>query len=126
MSINSILAEYKDAINADVREITKRVAKDTAKKVKAAAPKQTGAYKRSISSRDLDKSANRSKSVVYSKDPHYRLTHLLEFGHAVVGKGGRTPAAGKKTFVEARPHWSEADRKAIADFEKQLKEAITK
>lgn len=129
-SINSILAEYRDAVNADVEAITKKVARDAAKNVKANIAGQgikgTGAYKKSIKARDTVKAGNKAKSVVYAQDPHYRLTHLLEFGHAVVLKGGRTPAAGKKTFVEARPHWAEADRKAIAEFEKQLKEAIAK
>lgn len=117
-AINGILAEYKDAINADVEQATRQVSKEAARQVKAnitsAGIKGTGAYKNSIRSRMEDKVVNRSKAVVYADDPHYRLTHLLEHGHATVN-GGRT---------KAYPHWSEAEQKAIRDFEKQLREAI--
>lgn len=129
-SINAILAEYKDAVNTDVQALTKKVSREAAKNVKAnistAGIRGSGAYKKSIKAKDTEKSATKSSAVIYAQKPYYRLTHLLEFGHAVVLKGGRTPAAGKKTFVDARPHWAEAERKAIAEFEKQLKEAITK
>lgn len=113
-TINSILAEYKDVINADVATATKQVAREAVRNVQAKAPARTGAYKSSISSRVEEKGGNYAKSVVYAKDPHYRLTHLLEFGHAKVN-GGRT---------KAFPHWAEAEQTAINDFEKKLREAI--
>lgn len=113
-TINSILAEYKDVINADVVTATKQVAREAVRNVQAKAPTRTGAYKSSISSRVEEKGGNYAKSVVYAKDPHYRLTHLLEFGHAKVN-GGRT---------KAFPHWAQAEQTAINDFEKKLREAI--
>ena len=113
-TINSILAEYKDVINADVATATKQVAREAVRNVKAKAPTRTGVYKSSISSRVEEKGGNYAKSVVYAKDPHYRLTHLLEFGHAKVN-GGRT---------RAFPHWAQAEQTAINDFEKKLREAI--
>ena len=113
-AVNAILADYKDTINADVQAITKSVAKDTVKKVQAAAPVRTGAYKKSIKSKVTEKGVNRATSVVYAAAPRYRLTHLLEYGHAKVN-GGR---------VQARPHWSQAEQDAISEFERKLKEAI--
>lgn len=113
-TINSILAEYKDVINADVATATKQVAREAVRNVQAKAPTRTGAYKSSISSRVEEKGGNYVKSVVYAKDPHYRLTHLLEHGHAKLN-GGRT---------RAFPHWAEAEQTAINDFEKKLREAI--
>ena len=113
-TINSILAEYKDVINADVATATKQVAREAVRNVQAKAPTRTGAYKSSIRSRVEEKGGNYAKSVVYAEDPHYRLTHLLEHGHAKVN-GGRT---------RAFPHWAEAEQTAINDFEKKLREAI--
>lgn len=119
-AVNSILQNYKDAINADVQAVTKQVSKEAAKNVQrnidAAGIKGKGAYKESIKSRLTEKGATYSKSVIYAEKPHYRLTHLLEFGHAKVN-GGRT---------RAFPHWEKAEQKAIRDFEKALTEAITK
>jgi len=117
-TVNNILADFKDAVNADVEQVTRQVSKEAVRNVKAnidtAGIKGTGAYKNSIKSRVTEKSVNRSSSVIYAEAPHYRLTHLLEHGHAKVN-GGRT---------NAFPHWSEAERKAITDFEKRLREAI--
>lgn len=113
-AVNAILAEYKDAIDADVAYVTKQVAKSTAENVRKNAPVRTGAYKKSIAVRPIEKRDDRAKSVVYAKDPHYRLTHLLEFGHAKVN-GGRT---------NAFPHWSQAERQAIREYEDKLREAI--
>ena len=118
-AINSILAEYKGLVDEDVEQVTKAVGKHTVQNVKAnissAGIKGTGDYKKSISVRNSkDNARNLRKSVVYATAPHYRLTHLLEYGHATVN-GGRTRAFS---------HWAEADRQAIAEFETRLKEAI--
>ena len=113
-AVNSILAEYKDVIDADVQAATKEVAKEAVKNVKANAPVRTGKYRSSIKTKQTEKGVNRATSVVYADAPSYRLTHLLEFGHAKVN-GGRT---------KAQPHWSKAEQDAIREFERKLKEAI--
>lgn len=113
-SVNAILAEYRDAVNADVAYVTKQVAKEAAENVKRGAPVRSGSYKKSIAVRVLEKSENRAKSVVYAKPPKHRLAHLLEFGHAKVN-GGRT---------NAFPHWTQAEQQAVRDYEKRLREAI--
>lgn len=126
-AINAVLRQYKGLVDADVEAVTKEVGRRAVQNVKAnigAAHINGTAYRNSISVRNSRDGANLRKAVIYSKAPHYRLTHLLEFGHAVVLAGGRTPGPGKMTRTKARPHWSAAEREAIAEFETRLKEAI--
>jgi hypothetical protein len=54
------------------------------------------------------------KRIVHVKAPHYRLAHLLEYGHAKVG-GGR---------VEGRPHIRPAEEMVIREFMAEVEEAI--
>lgn len=113
-AVNDILAQYKDVIDADVATVTKQVARQAAKDVQAKAPTKSGAYKKSIKAKVLEKEVNKASSVIYAEAPQYRLTHLLEFGHAKVN-GGRTAAF---------PHWEPAEQQAIRDYERKLREAI--
>ena len=119
-AINKTLAEYAGLVDADVEEVVEKIGKEAAKKVKANIQSSgiggTGAYLKSISSKKLKQDGHRFARIAYSKKPHYRLTHLLEFGHAKVN-GGRT---------RAFPHWNAAAREARADFEKALKEKLKK
>lgn len=119
-AVNSILTEYREAIDKDVQAITKDISKQAAKNVQrnidAAGIKGTGAYKKSIKAKQTLRTVNKASSTIYAEKPYWRLTHLLEFGHAKVN-GGRT---------RAFPHWEKAEQQAIRDFEKALTEAITK
>lgn len=119
VEIVRIMTDYKGAIDVDVQKIAERVGKETAKKVRDNASSAgfggTGKYVRSItSSTAKGHGAGYSGRVVYAKAPGYRLTHLLEHGHATVN-GGRT---------RAFPHWESAEREGVAEFEKELREAI--
>lgn len=118
LAVNEALAEFKDAIDYDVWYVTEKVAeraKENVKRnIKTSGIKGTGEYRNSIAVRDLKTKQLLKKKVIYAKDPHYRLTHLLEFGHAKVN-GGRTTAFS---------HWEPAEREAIDDFVKELREAI--
>lgn len=117
--IVKILTEYAGAVNVDVQKISERVGKETAKKVRENARSAgfggSGDYVKSITSTKTKYTkATYHGRIIYAKDPHYRLTHLLEHGHATVN-GGRT---------RAFPHWEEAEIQGVEQFEKELKEAI--
>lgn len=114
--INAILSEYQDAIDADIAAITKQVAREAVQNVRANAPVRTGEYRKSIGAKVQADGVHKSSGVIYAKAPHYRLTHLLEHGHAKLN-GGRT---------QAFPHWTQAEQKAVGEIEKRIKEAIQK
>lgn len=77
---------------------------------------QTGTYRKSWKhKRDgTIRGKWRMSRVVYSKNPDYRLTHLLEFGHAKVS-GGR---------VKALPHIRQAEENASARLFDKLTDRI--
>ncbi|MEE1249161.1 MAG: HK97 gp10 family phage protein [Lachnospiraceae bacterium] len=99
--------EYVELTTEEVKSICKEVADDCKKKIEDEAPVDTGRYKRSWNVTETEKKRMGVTYTVHSKT-QYRLTHLLEFGHAKRG-GGRT---------KAQPHISKGEDLAI----KELKE----
>ena len=117
-AIIDILQDYVGQVRADTNIASVKVAERAVQIVRAKAPRRkgrkSGAYARSWS---VDKSTSASGYVtatVYSKAPHYRLTHLLENGHAKVNGG----------WVKGREHIRPAEQQAIKEFEAAVKEAI--
>lgn len=107
--ITRMLDDYLLTVSDDVEESVKAAAEHTAMRLRNTSPERSGAYAKSWSAK---RSPKRARSVynisyvVYNKK-HYRLTHLLEKGHAKVN-GGR---------VAAIPHISVAEQEA-AEFVK--------
>lgn len=114
-AVNDIMAEYAGLVTETLEEAVDITAKETVKELKATSPKASGAYAKAWAQKKVPQSGSSSYGrVAYVKAPHYRLTHLLEYGHAKVN-GGR---------VAARPHIAEAEQKAIANFEARLREGL--
>lgn len=117
-AVNAILAEYKDVVDADLEYATNKVAEQAAKNVISninSAGIKGKKYRKSIKTRSLSEGIRGKYSrLVYANPPHYRLTHLLEYGHAT-RNGGRT---------RAFPHWADAEQKAIRDFEALLRKEL--
>lgn len=107
------LIEYKDLVADDVKSIVKKVGNDTKNEIKNNAPKRTGAYKKSWSVKTTKENSNALTVTVHSKN-RYRLTHLLEKGHAKRG-GGRTKAI---------PHIGPAEEKAIKELYDEISRKI--
>lgn len=117
-AINDVLRDYKGLVDEDVQKVTQRLGKQTAARVesegKSAGFGGTGEYVSNWRSKYKAKQGG-AEATVYNQTT-YRLTHLLEFGHAKVN-GGRT---------RAFPHISKAEQWAIDAYERALKEAISK
>ena len=118
LAVMEAMKEFQQSVDYDLVYVTQKVAHHAAKNVQAnitdSGIRGTGEYKKSIKARTIKDSPLSKKSVVYAGKPHYRLTHLLEHGHAKLN-GGRTRAFA---------HWEPAEQKAIDDFISELREAI--
>lgn len=108
------LAEYSQDVVEKVNVSSAKVGKAAVKKLKQTSPKRYGNYAKSWAMKTEPEVGQPHKRIVHVKAPHYRLAHLLEYGHAKVG-GGR---------VEGRPHIRPAEEQVIKDFVSEVEEAI--
>lgn len=116
-AIISSIAEYTRDVREEIDNITEEVAKETKNVVKekeGSFKDRRPKYRKSLSVKIEKQTLGNKKATIYAKAPHYRLTHLLEHGHATVN-GGRT---------RAFPHWKPAEDYAIKEYEKRIADAI--
>ena len=108
------LAEYSQDVVEKVNVSSEKVGKAAVKRLKQTSPKRYGNYAKSWAMKTEPEVGQPHKRIVHVKAPHYRLTHLLEHGHAKVG-GGR---------VEGIPHVRPAEEEVIREFTREVEEAI--
>ena len=108
------LAEYSQDVVEKVNISSEKVGKSAVKRLKETSPKRYGKYAKSWTMKTEPEVGQPHKRIVHVKAPHYRLTHLLEHGHAKVG-GGR---------VEGIPHVRPAEEMVIEQFAREVEEAI--
>lgn len=110
--VNEAIKECADDIVQGGEEICERAAKTARKYLRQNSPERSGAYKKSWQVEKSKGGLGKFSIKVYSKAPHYRLTHLLENGHAIRGGTGR---------VQGTPHISKAEKLAVEQIEKDIK-----
>jgi hypothetical protein len=108
------LAEYSQDVVEKVNVSSEKVGKAAVKKLKQTSPKRYGKYAKSWTMKTEKAIGQPHTRIIHAKAPHYRLTHLLEYGHAKVG-GGR---------VEGRPHIGPAEEEVIREFTREVEEVI--
>lgn len=108
------LAEYSQDVVEKVNVSSEKVGKAAVKRLKQTSPKRYGNYAKSWAMKTEPEVGQPHKRIVHVKAPHYRLAHLLEYGHAKVG-GGR---------VEGKPHIRPAEEMVIQEFVAEVEEAI--
>ncbi len=108
------LSKYSQEVVEKVNISSEKVGKEAVKQLKQTSPKKTGKYAKSWTMTTEKEFGQPHRRIIHAKAPHYRLTHLLEHGHAKVG-GGR---------VEGRPHIRPAEEMVIEEFVKEVEEAI--
>lgn len=112
-TIQKILEESTYKLKEAVHQEALDIANDVCEKLKRDSPKDTKKYSRSWVVEET-KSSLGSKGVVIKNKKYYRLTHLLEHGHAK-RDGGR---------VQAYPHIGRLNDIACAEFERRVKKLI--
>lgn len=115
-AIENILSEYGDEVSQVLGDVIEDVVKDSAKELKAfnQGRRPWKHYPKGWTYK-IKKGRIDIEGVVHNKD-HYRLTHLLEFGHAK-RNGGRTAAF---------PHIAEVNEYAQKEVLKRLEEKLAK
>nr|DAH03945.1 MAG TPA: putative tail component [Caudoviricetes sp.] len=111
--IAKILDEEVERVNKEVNDAVLKVADAAVKELQESSPKKSGKYAKSWKKKE-EQLATGSKSATIYNEKHYRLTHLLEFGHATVD--------GKR--VPAHPHIAAVEQKVIKDFEEEIRRGI--
>ena len=120
--IGESFERYGELSAEAVREVVEQTAKDTVERLKQTSPKEYGNYAESWT---YDKNALkggklRSHTVVFNKK-HYRLTHLLEYGHDLVTKTGKK----LDNRAEARPHIANVERIAIETLTRNIEAKLS-
>lgn len=99
--ISKMLTEYVDNVEEIVEEETDNLIKEAKLYLVSKSPKDKGDYARSWTiTQKKYKGLHVYSRVIHNKD-HYRLTHLLEFGHHA--KDG--------SWVPAQPHIRSTEQK---------------
>ena len=91
-AIKNALEDYNESIVTELKKNTAKAMKDLVANTKSTAPvgKRTKHYRDSITSKTLNESQFGITKLWYVKGSDYRLSHLLNNGHAL-RDGGRYP-----------------------------------
>ena len=115
VNINKVLAQYTSDVNMTIQSVVDTTARDAAQKLRATSPRAPGGgdYAKSWAVKK-----ERGRAVVYSRAPHYRLTHLLENGHDIVRNGKKIGHVDPQVHIKPVEEWTQEE------IQKRLEEAL--
>lgn len=115
-AIMAELSKYQGATDEVLDHAAKTAAQHAVMELNAKSPSRTGKYAKSWAVK-----VGGTATVIVHNKKHYRLTHLLEHGHAKVISGRRLPGN-----VAAIPHIEPVERETIREFEELVKMGVEK
>lgn len=111
-TIQKELKEYGRETTEVMRDVVNEVTDQAVEELKVTSPKKRGKYAKGWRSQETKDTNTALTKTVHNRTPS--LTHLIEKGHAKQN-GGR---------VEGRPHIAPAEKRAIQNFEEQLRKRL--
>lgn len=110
------LDTFAKAVSDGVEKAAETTVKEMVQQTKQrrATKLSRGKYARSIASQVGESTLTARSRIWYVKTPRYRLTHLLNNGHAVRGGG----------HVSGDQHVTRAAEKAMTNFENRVREVV--
>lgn len=108
--IVKLLASYTDEVERSLEQGMESVAKEAVEELKLKSPERTGRYRKGWRLKKI-----KGRYVIHNAK-YYRLTHLLEKGHAKRG-GGR---------VAAQPHIGGVEKTISDTIQQRIEEALKK
>ena len=113
-TISEYLTEYSENVTEIAKNVVDEMSENVMKEVKKHITWKDKVYSKNFALKTAFEDSRNKRRVWYVKSPHYRLTHLLEFGHAT-RNGGRT-----RSF----PHVKYGNDYLLNNFDREMKEAI--
>ncbi len=113
-AISSELTIYHEDVVEKVNAAGASAIKELVKRTKAGAPVDTGDFKKSIASKEVQASNGMKNFVLYARAPFHRIFHLLVHGHAKQN-GGRVPG---------NPFLQNACDQVLPEYEREIEEAL--
>lgn len=109
--LTDALNDYADEVKDKFGKVGKEVSELAVQGLEQRSPKQSGDYAKSWTYKEEKGFMGYPTYIIYNAE-HYRLTHLLEYGHAVANGTGRIAGAE----AGAKPH--------IKDVEEEVKDIL--
>jgi hypothetical protein len=107
------LREYTDEVKETIYDIAMDVSARAVERLQSESPKRTGKYRKKWT-----RTTDRNGIIIHQSGKTYRLTHLLEKGHAL-RRGGR-----KTGESPAYPHIEKVERECVTEFLTEIERGL--
>ncbi len=107
------LHEYSELADTAMKKAVRKTAASVKNEISANAPKKSGRYRKSWSTKKTKENSHTLEMTIHSKD-RYQIAHLLEHGHAK-RNGGR---------VEGKPHIAPAEENGADLLESLIRKEL--